>query len=122
ANIKTNYSYLKHSESLARIKEFVASILGKLIFTVIITNCEDEAFTFFDSQNNRGVSLGAVDFLKSYHLRELKDKIDIQTKFVKQWDSNNANQFLDELFSQTLWRSRNWKGKNIQFENKDLIL
>lgn len=122
ANIKTNYSYLKQSQSLVKLKDFVASIFDKLIFTVIITNCEDEAFTFFDSQNNRGVSLGAVDFLKSYHLRELKDKIDIQTKFVKQWDSNNANQFLDELFSQTLWRSRNWKGKNIQFENKDLIL
>ena len=122
ANIKINYSYLRRSESLVKIKDFISSIFEKLIFTIIITNSEDEAFTFFDSQNNRGVSLGAVDFLKSYHLRELKDKIDIQTKFVKQWDSNNANQFLDELFSQTLWRSRNWKGKNIQFENKDLIL
>lgn len=122
ANIKTNYSYLTRSASLVKLKDFVSAIFEKLIFTVIITNSEDEAFTFFDSQNNRGVSLGAVDFLKSYHLRELKDKIDIQTKFVKQWDSNNANQFLDELFSQTLWRSRNWKGKNIQFENKDLIL
>ncbi|WP_262696802.1 DUF262 domain-containing protein [Chryseobacterium sp. 3008163] len=122
ANIKINYSYLRRSESLVKIKDFISSIFEKLIFTIIITNSEDDAFTFFDSQNNRGVSLGAVDFLKSYHLRELKDKIDIQTKFVKQWDSNNANQFLDELFSQTLWRSRNWKGKNIQFENKDLIL
>lgn len=122
ANIKNNYTYLKQSEHLVKIRDHIATIFDKLIFTVIITNSEDEAFTFFDSQNNRGVSLGAVDFLKSYHLRELKDQIDIQTKFVKQWDSNNANQFLDELFSQTLWRSRNWKGKNIQFENKDLIL
>lgn len=122
ANIKNNYKDLKYSEFIVKIRDYISAIFDKLIFTIIITNSEDDAFTFFDSQNNRGVSLGAVDFLKSYHLRELKDKLEIQTKFVKQWDSNNANQFLDLLFSQTLWRSRNWKGKNIQFENKDLIL
>lgn len=122
ANIKINYNYFHRSPTLVKLKDNVTAIFKKLIFTIIITNSEDEAFTFFDSQNNRGVVLDAVDFLKSYHLRELKNKVDLQKRFVKQWDSNNANQFLDELFAQTLWRSRNWKGKNIQFENKELIL
>ncbi|MBQ0909753.1 DUF262 domain-containing protein [Flavobacterium sp. F-328] len=121
AVIKQNYSYLKENVDL-QIKKHIKFIFSKLVFTVIKTNSEDEAFTFFDSQNSRGVSLSAVDFLKSYHLRELKGKEDLQRLFAKQWDSNNKAQFLTELFDLILWRSRSWKGSVLTFENKDAIL
>lgn len=119
--IKHNYSYLKGNID-HQIKKYLSCIFSKLVFTVIKTNSEDEAFTFFDSQNSRGVSLSAVDFLKSYHLRELKGKEDLQRLFAKQWDSNNKAQFLTELFDLILWRSRSWKGNRLSFENKDAIL
>ncbi len=122
ATIKHNFKFLKESSRSLKIKRFVNDIFSKLVFTVIKTNSEDEAFTFFDSQNNRGVSLSPVDFLKSYHLRELKGQEDLQRVFAKQWDSNNKGQFLNELFNLILWRSRNWKGKELLFENKDSIL
>lgn len=121
AVIKHNFKYLSENVSL-KIKNHLNDIFSKLVFTVIKTNSEDEAFTFFDSQNSRGVSLSAVDFLKSYHLRELKGNEDLQRRFAKQWDSNNKGQFLTELFDFILWRSRSWKGKNLSFENKDAIL
>lgn len=119
--IINNYKYLKGNED-SNIKNHLETIFSKLVFTVIKTNSEDEAFTFFDSQNSRGVSLSPVDFLKSYHLRELKAKEDLQRTFAKQWDSNNKGQFLNELFNLILWRSRNWKGHELSGESKDSIL
>lgn len=119
--IKLNYTFLKENESHL-INNDLDAIFSKLVFTVIITNSQDEAFTFFDSQNSRGVTLSAVDFLKSYHLRELKKDEDLQRIFAKQWDKNNRGQFLNELFNSILWRARTWKGKSLFFENKDAIL
>ncbi len=119
-NLKQNFLYIKSTSFY--IKQHIQNIFSKLVFTVIITNSEDEAFTFFDSQNARGVSLSAVDFLKSYHLRELKGEEKLQEVFAKKWDSNNTGQFLNELFNLMLWRSRQWKGKNLYFEYKDAIL
>ena len=46
-------------------------IFQHLRFTVIMTENEDDAFTFFDSQNNRGVQPSAVDVLKAVHLRAI---------------------------------------------------
>lgn len=122
AHIKKNFVELTSYEHFNVIADYLSSIYSKLVLSFIVTNSEDDAFTFFDSQNNRGVSLDAVDFLKSYHLRELKEKEEEQKVFVKKWDSNNAGQALNHLFEIVLWRSRNWKGNAIQFENKDLIL
>jgi hypothetical protein len=124
AKIKDNFQYLNQEveADFREIKSYSKEIFAKTFITVIITREEDEAFTFFDSQNNRGVSLSAVDFLKSYHLRELKKDIDLQKIFAKKWDSNNTGQFLNILFSQVLWRNRNWKGNELNFENKDAIL
>lgn len=122
AHIKKNFAELTSYEHFSVIANNLRSIYSQLVFSFIVTNSEDDAFTFFDSQNNRGVSLDAVDFLKSYHLRELKEKEEEQKFFVKKWDSNNAGQALNHLFEIVLWRSRNWKGNAIQFESKDLIL
>lgn len=43
ANIKNNYNYLRHSELLGKIENLISSIFQKLIFTIIITDSEDEA-------------------------------------------------------------------------------
>lgn len=118
--IKTNVQLLENWSS--KIKDNLQAIFSKLVITLIITTSEDEAFTFFDSQNNRGVSLSSVDFLKSYHLRSLGGKEDLQRTFATQWDSNNRGQFLNIIFEHILWRNRNWKGKGLWYEDKDAIL
>ncbi len=95
--------------------------LDRLRFTVIITKKADDAFTFFDTLNNRAVKLSATDFLKAYHLRSIKSE-KIQDQVAHTWETNNDDN-LTQLFYKILWRGRNWRGNNqIEFENKDAIL
>lgn len=103
-----------------------ADFLKRLSFTLIITHSEDEAFTFFDTQNNRGMKLDATDFLKAYHLRAIKSEL-LQEKCAIQWEKSSAKNyegpFLSHLFEKVLWRARNWKGQyKIFFETRDTIL
>lgn len=97
------------------------NFLDRLRFTVIITKKPDDAFTFFDTLNNRAVKLSATDFLKAYHLRSIKS-VKVQDQVAQRWETNNQDH-LTQLFYKVLWRARNWKGNNnIEFENKDAIL
>lgn len=98
------------------------TVVNDLAFSVIVTNRQDDAFSFFETQNNRGVKLGAADYLKSFHLRELREEEGKQVAFAKQWDINNTNQFLNYLFNQVIWRGRSWKGSNVWYESQDDVL
>ena len=74
----------------------------------IVTNSEQEAFQFFDSQNSRGKSLKPHDLLKSYHLREMeaetvKTKLDI----IANWENTDQND-LEDLFRNYLYPSIQW--------------
>lgn len=123
--IKEAQTYFqKHIELLRHLQR--KKFLSKLQFTLITTHSEDDAFTFFDTQNNRGVKLSAADFLKAYHLREISSET-IQDISAKEWEKastiNLEGGFLSFLFDKILWRARNWKGqKKLMFETKDLIL
>jgi hypothetical protein len=119
-NIITIRDFLKGRK--AEMEDLHAkNFLDKLRFTVIITKKADEAFTFFDTHNNRAVTLGATDFLKAYHLRAIKSE-KIQDKVAQTWESNDDSD-LELLFYKFLWRGRNWKGNNIiELENKDAVL
>ena len=116
--------FQKNMDVLSKLDNI--GFLGKLNFTLIVTHSEDDAFTFFDTQNNRGIKLGATDFLKAYHLRAISSEI-LQEQCARQWEKSSSKidegSLLSHLFEKILWRTRNWKGQsNIEFENKDLIL
>ena len=65
----------------------------------IVTDSEQEAFQFFDSQNTRGKELAPHDLLKSYHLREMdKESEDLKVQIINQWENINTN-ILKDLFS-----------------------
>ena len=114
------------------------SIFEQLRFTVITVEREDLAFTFFDTQNHRGVPLNATDLLKAYHLRAVSgtDKTDteaLQKICAQRWESvqaagpqrqvNQRQDFAPVLFNHFLWRARNWRGsKCIEREDHDRLL
>lgn len=116
ANVKTLRTLCKKGK-YARLEN--SGIFNKLVFTVIITDSEDEAFTFFDSQNNRGVQPQAVDVMKAVHLRAIKHDDCLRKDCAQLWESiQNANNvfnigsddYLSTLVQMLLWRLRRWKG------------
>lgn len=100
-------------------------IYSHLRFTVILTDNEDNAFTFFDSQNNRGVQPSAVDVLKAVHLRAIHADDELQHASARLWEDiqntghnifrNPAEQYLNDLIVSGLWRMRTWKGNTFGY-------
>ena len=115
-----------------KIEQNKNDLFEKLKFTVIITNSQDEAFTFFDTQNSRGVKLKAIDLLKAHHLRAINDN-ERQKVSAKKWENveNTKNgfirknsDFIDELFKYILYRARVWRGNKVgivDIESSDRI-
>jgi hypothetical protein len=131
-HIKENRNYL-HSINGNLISKQFNKIVSKLIFSIIITDKEDNAFVFFDSQNNRGVPLDEIDFFKSYHLRELNNFENYLKFFAKKFDQinslNNAKihnephlKSLNELFIKQLWRIRFWSKNKLWFASRKSLL
>lgn len=78
----------------------------------IVTDSEQEAFQFFDSQNSRGKELAPHDLLKSYHLREMTNEDEKQkVEIINSWENINQDD-LDALFKNYLYPIIQWyKGK-----------
>lgn len=73
---------------------------------VIVVDKLDEAFQLFDSQNTRGRALYPHDLLKAYHLREIRDKYEMQHAVIK-WESKKPGA-IRELFDLYLFPLWNW--------------
>ncbi len=121
-NIRYNRIIMENNPLSVPPAAVLARLLEYIAFTVIVTSFEDDAFIFFDTQNSRGVTLGATDLLKAYHLRGLRGREDQQAYFARQWDHDNRGQFLQGLFKQGLWRGRRWRGKRVEYEDRDQLL
>lgn len=116
----------------------LVGVFEQLRFTVISVSREDLAFTFFDTQNNRGVPLGSTDLLKAFHLRAIhsddarRDE-QLQSHCASRWEQvqlqgelgklSRNHDFAPELFHYYLWRARNWTGNQVtELESKDEML
>lgn len=83
---------------------------------VVITKNISEAFQFFDSQNARGKKLYPHDLLKAYHLREMNDLDIAETEgVVKGWEDLDQQE-LSALFSDYLYRLKEWTKGNRALE------
>jgi len=121
--------FQKHASPLSGV------IFGQIVFTVICVDRVDLAFTFFDTQNNRGVPLDATDLLKAYHLRSVdgtavKDKEALQTLCARRWEGiqqgapvmSHDQEFAPSLFTKFLWRARYWRGQRVVYGNHDALM
>jgi len=113
----------------------VDALFENIVFTVITVPVEDLAFTFFDTQNHRGVPLGATDLLKAHHLRAIRNRNGsdepLQLYCAQHWETLQGKQanlranadFARTLFDLFLWRARRWTGqKQIVHEAHDSVL
>jgi hypothetical protein len=112
-----------------------AAIFSEIVFTTIQVECVDLAFTFFDTQNNRGVPLHATDLLKAYHLREVDGNGNthreaLQSLCARRWEGiqqgkpvmSHDEEFAPSLFSKILWRSRYWTGRRVVYGGHDAVM
>jgi hypothetical protein len=114
--IVTNFEILSKrinelsADERSKYKEY---ILEHCSAVQIVTDSEQEAFQFFDSQNSRGKELDPHDLLKSYHLREMDDEGEHQKiRIINQWENVNQDD-LNDLFKIYLYPLTQWyKGKN----------
>lgn len=91
-----------------RREELKSHLIQHCTLLAVITDDEDEAFQFFDSQNLRGKSLRPHDLLKAFHLREMAGSTDLrQASVVALWQSIDEVE-LDNLFSRVLYRIDQW--------------
>lgn len=111
-NIQSNYKVI--SQWISSIDEQSKNEFRKAfsnILEVVLIVVEDlsSAFQLFDSQNSRGKALYPHDLLKAYHLREIKDKYDMQ-EAVSNWEAVDPKQIQD-LFNNYLYPLWNWSKK-----------
>lgn len=98
--IKHNLKWLR--DRLDRVRNWID--FNKLQFTLVITQSEDDAYRFFETQNTGGVRLGGPDIIKAHHLRAV-DKLH-QPQFARQWEAMGS---LDSTVS-ALLKGRYWQG------------
>ncbi len=125
--IETHKGQIKFAE-----KGVYEDLIKKIRLNIIITSDEQKAFQFFDSLNSKGKKLDTINILKSYHLRELKDEIELQKKMATGFDSLNANVesatfkkhkiYSLDSFVSLLWVKHNyWTKGNFSPIDKDTI-
>lgn len=132
-NIKNIHVYLSKNEIEYRINRLKEVLTDRLIFTVIITTSEDEAFIYFDTQNNRGKKPNIDVVLKAVHLRGVYDSPELQEKCALTWEHiehfhnhgtqlpSSSNDFIYPFIKDVLWRSRSWKYNQSKLPNDDDI-
>lgn len=115
ASIKRNFAYLgtiKDGKVFEfREYDFSAIKFDELNVTLVVTNSEDLAFKFFETNNTGGVRLSGTDIMKAHHLRAVKLTKEINYQAQK-WESQNFEKI--EAIAQMLtkiryWDNRHWK-------------
>lgn len=115
-SIARNFKVLERKVSEIQDSEkdkYKKYLLEKCTIVKIVTDEEQEAFQFFDSQNSRGKELAPHDLLKSYHLREMNNEEEsLKIKIISNWEDENQAD-LEELFKYYLYPITQWyRGKN----------
>lgn len=101
--IKHNLKWLR--DRLDRVENWID--FNRLQFTLVITQSEDDAYRFFETQNTGGVRLGGPDIIKAHHLRAIENRT-LQPQFAREWEAMGK---LDSTVS-ALLKGRFWKGVN----------
>ncbi len=120
-NVHNNFMEVSRIVSRSDFTEgHIDFLLNKCQVVTVALNDVSEAFQFFDSQNARGRDLEPHDLLKAYHLREFSVSDEpLKAKTVAHWENSDTEE-LAMLFSQYLYRIRNWsRGASARYFGKN---
>lgn len=104
--IKHNLAWLADKASQLEEIDFSA-----IHITLVVTNSEDEAYRFFETQNTGGVRLKGPDIIKAHHLNVIDKNMPNKTRhYAELWESlNDINPIIDLLL-----RGRYWEYLNLR--------
>lgn len=116
SNIEYTLSYLRSIKNKEifefRDVEAISKVdLEQINVTLVITNSEDLAYTFFETQNTGGVRLSGSNILKAHHLRAIKKQKMINHQ-ARKWESiagDNVEHIIQQLTKIRYWDNRNWR-------------
>ena len=98
--IKNNVAYIRQYE-----RDLLCQINpNEINITLVITRREDDAYTFFETQNTGGVRLNGVDIIKAHHLRAIPVQGGRQDTYAHTWEAQRS---LPELVV-LLLKARRW--------------
>jgi hypothetical protein len=101
-HIKNNHEYLK-PKTLSDID------FDKLNVTLVVTDNEDDAYTFFETQNAGGVRLSGIDIIKAHHLREISPKGKRDENYAISWEKQkNISTVIEQLIKARRWNVLHW--------------
>jgi hypothetical protein len=107
SNIQKNRRFLdveNYKDKLSKIN------FDELNITLIVTQSEDDAYTFFETQNTGGVRLTGVDIIKAHHLREVTTKGGQQDYYAQIWEcQQNVDTVIEQAIKARRWGYLNWK-------------
>lgn len=78
--------------------------------TLVITDSEDLAYTFFETQNTGGVRLSGSDIAKAHHLRAIPSKKMVAHQ-AKTWERSSPEKVescIKNLIKIRYWKNRSW--------------
>lgn len=70
--IEKNHKYLTKKHNEKKFNTYIS--FDNLNVTLVVTCKEDDAYTFFETQNTGGVRLSGVDIIKAHHLRDITER------------------------------------------------
>jgi hypothetical protein len=101
--IRKNYNLLK-TENLSFISFDTINI------TLVVTDNEDDAYTFFETQNTGGVRLSGIDIIKAHHLRKIPLNGKQNEQYAITWEKQkNLNIVIEQLIKARRWNMLNWQ-------------
>ncbi|MDI9312821.1 MAG: DUF262 domain-containing protein [Limnohabitans sp.] len=99
---------------------------SKINCTLIVTPNEDDAYTFFETQNTGGVRLSGADILKAFHLRAISIEYR-RSEFAIKWETQKrVNEIINYILKARRWNILNFvdvpSHRNENETKKQLIL
>lgn len=104
--IKYNLQFLSEAQQL---KNFPELDLNQINITLVVTTNEDDAYTFFETQNTGGVRLSGADIIKSHHLRAITSTA-LVNEYAFNWEKLTHLEYIIDLVTKTrYWNVLNFK-------------
>ncbi len=110
--ITKNIAYLdewilgQHDLDLYQLQQLINFELINV--TLVVTDSEDDAYRFFETQNTGGVRLSGADIIKAHHLRAIATEV--QDAYARQWEGlGELSSLLDAVMKVRYWQAFNFK-------------